>query len=135
MTNIAFNQPFVSEGLVLETFQQFETILLKGCTGTGKTTAVAQHIQKYTVPQVKFLSKANRASLADQHEKGPESLGTQSYQDVKASLQDSECLTMCHNSLIKLGGLDDKEIANHIIYVDELSSFTEFTNNDLLDNR
>ena len=37
------------------------------------------------------------------------------------------------NSLIKLDALSEEEIENYIIYIDEVSSFTEFTNNDLLD--
>ena len=40
---VSFNKPFVSEGLAYETFEAHDTIIIKSCTGTGKTTAVAQH--------------------------------------------------------------------------------------------
>ena len=36
--------------------------------------------------------------------------------------------------LVKLEALDEREIADYIVYIDEVASFTEFTNNDLLDN-
>ena len=41
---ITFNKPFVSEGLSEETFENYETIIIKSCTGTGKTTAIAKHM-------------------------------------------------------------------------------------------
>ena len=36
---------------------------------------------------------------------------------------------------MKLDALEEEEIANYIVYIDEVSSFTEFTENDLLDHR
>ena len=43
---ITFNAPYVSEGLTKETFDQYDTIVIKSCTGTGKTTAVAKHMEQ-----------------------------------------------------------------------------------------
>ncbi len=42
---ITFNKPFVSERLSQETFENYETIIIKSCTGTGKTIAIAQHME------------------------------------------------------------------------------------------
>ena len=72
-------------------------------------------------------------SLADQREKSFGNLRLKNYQDLKANLYDASALTICLNSLIKLDALSEEEIENYIIYIDEVSSFTEFTNNDLLD--
>ena len=66
---ITFNKPFVSEGLSRETFENYETIIIKSCTGTGKTTAIAQHMENHSDPNTTFLSITTRTSLADQHEK------------------------------------------------------------------
>ena len=40
---IIFNKLFVSQGLSRE--PNYETIVIKSCTGTGKTTAIAQHME------------------------------------------------------------------------------------------
>ena len=42
---ISFNEPYVSQGLNYETFAAHDTIVIKSCTGTGKTTAIAQHME------------------------------------------------------------------------------------------
>ena len=57
------------------------------------------------------------------------------YQDLKSDIYDASCLGICLNSLVKLDALEEEEIANYIVYIDEVSSFTEFTENDLLDHR
>ena len=134
MTKIDFTAPFVSEGLSRETFENFETIIIKSCTGTGKTTAIARHMESHTLPDTKFLSITTRTTLADQHEKSFAGIRMKNYQDLKVSLYDADSLSICLNSLMKLEALGDDEIAKYIIYIDEVASFTEFTNNDLLDN-
>ena len=131
---VSFNKGFVSEGLSYDTFEKHETIIIKSCTGTGKTTAVAKHAKQYMTPETKFLSITTRTSLSDQHEASFEQLGMKNYQDVRANLQDAESLTVCLNSLAKLDDLEDEELANYIVYVDEVSSFLEFTHNDTLDS-
>ena len=125
----------MSQGLDYKTFEKYETIVIKSCTGTGKTTAIAQHVESNTDPNTKFLSITSRTTLADQREKSFANLRMKNYQDLKADIYDADCLGMCLNSLRKLDALDEAEIANYIVYIDEVSSFTEFTENDLLDNR
>ena len=123
----------MSEGLRRETFENHETIITQSCTGTGKTTAIAKHMESHTEKDTKFLSITTRMSLAGQHEKSSENLRLKNYQDLKANLYDASALTICLNSLMKLDALSEEEIENYIIYIDEVSSFMEFTNNDLLD--
>ena len=132
---ITFNKPFVSQGLSRETFENYETMIINSCTGTGKTTAIAQHMEKHTDPDTKFLSITTRMSLADQHEKSFTSLNMKNYQDLKTDIYDAKCLGVCLNSLIKLDALEEEEIAKYVVYIDEVSSFTEFTENDLLGHR
>ena len=132
---ITFNKPFVSQGLSRETFENYETIIIKSCTGAGKTTAIAQHMENHKEANTKFLSITTRTSLADQHEKSFTNLNMKNYQDLKSDIYDTSCLGICLNSLVKLDALEEEEIANYIVYIDEVSSFTEFTENDLLDHR
>ena len=95
---INFNKPFVSEGLDYNTFEHYEAIIIKSCTGTGKTTAVAKHAKQYMKPETKFLSITTRTSLSDQHQTSFEELGMKNYQDVRANMHDVDSLTICLNS-------------------------------------
>ena len=103
--------------------------------GHGKTTAIAQHMEKYASDDTKFLSSTTRTTLADQREKTFSNLKMKNYQDTKTDLYDAKALGICLNSLVKLDALEPEEIAKYVVYVDEVSSFTEFTDNDLLDGR
>ena len=69
-------------------------------------------------------------TLADQHQKSFEAIRMQNYQDIQISLYDAEVLGICLNSLVKLEALGDDQAAEYIVYIDEIASFTEFTNND-----
>ena len=42
-----YDKDFKETTFSYELFSNYNTIILKGCTGTGKTTAVATHIKKY----------------------------------------------------------------------------------------
>ena len=81
----------------------------------------------------KFLSITTRTSLSDQREKSSTELNMRNYQDIRADLQSPESLSICLNSLAKLGELDETELNTHTVYIDEVSSFIEFTHNDTLD--
>ena len=50
-------------------FKNNETSNIKSCTGTGKTTAIAKHMEAYMKenPHAKLLSITTRTSLCDQH--------------------------------------------------------------------
>ena len=124
---------FVSELLSRETFEHYETIAIRPCTGTGKTTAIARLMEEgdsYT----KFLSIVTRTSLADQHSKSFANIGITNYQDVKHGLCDVDRLVICLNSIGRLDVLDDSEMSEYVVYIDEVTSLLEFTGKDLLDN-
>ena len=54
--------------------------------------------------------------------------------NLKTDLYDATSLTICLNSLTKIDALGDDELANYIVYIDEIASFLEFTGNDTLDS-
>jgi len=126
----AGNKRYVSELLDYETFREHDTIVIESSTGTGKTTAIAQHMAR---EEGKFLSIVTRTSLADQHCKSFKDIGLTNYQDVKHSHCEQKRLVICLNSLGKLDALDDDEMAEYTVFIDEVSSLIEFTGNDLLD--
>ncbi len=72
---------------------------MKACCGTGKTTAVAQHVKKYmdANPGTKFLSIVDRESLADQHAKSFSSLNIEHYKTTKIEPCDASALVLCIN--------------------------------------
>ena len=110
---ITFNNRYVSEGLSQDTFDNHETIIIKSCTGTGKTTAIAQHMERY--PESKFLSITTRMTLADQHQKSFRAIRMQNYQDLEISLYDAHSLAICLNSLGKLEALDEEDAKDSFI--------------------
>ncbi len=59
---ITSNAPYVSDGLSSETFEQYETIFIKSCAGTGKTHAIAKHMEHHTSPDTTFLSITTRTT-------------------------------------------------------------------------
>lgn len=128
------NKQYVSDMLHYQDFEEFETIIIKSCTGTGKTTVIATHIEEYLKqhPKHNFLTLTTRTTLSDQHMKSFKNINLQHYQQVK-DINEIERLTLCLNSLHKLT-LDMRELEDYIIYIDEIASFLEFTHNDTLDN-
>ncbi len=57
------------------------------------------------------------------------------YQDLKTDIYDAKCLSVCLTPLVKMDALAEQETAKYVVYIDEVSSFTEFTENHLLDHR
>ena len=126
----AGNAVYVSHLLDYPTFRQHDTIVIQSCTGTGKTTAIAQHMNTEWVMNGEtstILSIVTRTSLADQHCKSFKALGLKSYKDVKVGLCDEDALVICLNSLGKLAALDDDEIKNYTLYIDEVTSPVSYT--------
>ncbi len=89
-----FNKPYVSQGLSYKTVNDYDTIIIKGCTGTGKTTAVAKHAAKHMERGDTFLSITTRTSLSDQHQKSFGELGMKNYKDIRADFASAESLTI-----------------------------------------
>ena len=116
-------------------FEKYDSVIVKACCGTGKTTAVAQHVKKYMDqnPGTKFLSIVDRESLADQHAKSFKSLNIEHYKYTKIEPSDASALVLCINSLTKLSKLTKEHKNQYIVFIDEINSFLNITHNSTLD--
>jgi len=116
-------------------FNTYDTTILKSCPGSGKTTAVARHVEEYLKenPNTKFLSIVDRISLAQQHLQSFKNLDVKSYTDKKINFLNCRSLVCCINSLEKLITLTKEEKQEYIIFIDEITSFLNLTHNKLLD--
>lgn len=117
-------------------FNEYDSIIIKSCTGTGKTTAISKHFKRYMTENetVKLLTITNKVSLSDQHLKSftDENINLLHYK--YDDLNNDENLTICINSLVRLNK-DTEEINNTIIYIDEINSFLKLTHNSTLDEK
>lgn len=116
-------------------FEKYDTVIVKACCGTGKTTAVAHHVKKYmdANPGTKFLSIVDRETLADQHAKSFSSLNIEHYKTTKIEPCDASALVLCINSLTKLSKLTKEDKNKYIVFIDEITSFLNITHNSTLD--
>jgi hypothetical protein len=116
-------------------FEKYETVIVKACCGTGKTTGVSSHVKKYmdANPGIKFLSIVDRESLADQHAKSFSSLNIEHYKTTKIEPCDTSALVLCINSLTKLSKLTKEDMSKYILFIDEINSFLNITHNSTLD--
>ena len=138
---VEMNEPFVydkaceNKQYTYKMFTKYDTSIIKSITGTGKTTAISKHVQRFMKEnqQTKLLSITARQSLSSQHVLSFKNIGMRSYLDKNVDMYDENALTICINSLCKLRGLTDEDMKNYIIYIDEISSFLELTHNDTLD--
>ena len=139
---LSFNQKFVfdtnCEGrqFKYKYFKAYDTIIIKSTTGTGKTTAVANHVERYMSKHTdkKFLTITARQSLSDQHQESFKSINLANYQD--ADVVNKRASTICVNSLLQLEELPIEAIKKYIIYIDEVASFIEaVTHNETLDGK
>jgi hypothetical protein len=66
---ITMNNKYLSQQFSYDTFKKYDTIIIKSCTGTGKTTTVANHFSNYFLQNknYKMLSIITRRSLTNQH--------------------------------------------------------------------
>ena len=65
-----------------EDFNEYDIIIIRSCTGTGKTTAIAKRIEDYLKDddETKFLTLTTRTTLTDQHEKSFNNIDLKNYQ-------------------------------------------------------
>lgn len=114
-------------------FLNNDTIIIKSCTGTGKTTAIANHIGK---SGDKIISIIARKSLARQHIKTFNDFGVKmhSYENFDKFKDDLDLNTVvCINSLEKYNIYDEKFYNEYVIYIDEVASLIEaITHNDTI---
>jgi Cdc6-like AAA superfamily ATPase len=118
-----------------EDFVNHDTIVIKSCTGTGKTTATANHYQRLTetTKGLRFLSIVDKISLSEEHVKALKQINMVSYRETE-SISKTSASVICVNSLQKLIRITDKEISSLVVYIDEIDSFLKFTHNQTIDN-
>ena len=113
-----------------------DTVVLKSCTGTGKTTANAILLKQYLKENEDFrlLTIISRVSLGYQI--------INSFQEKDILIDDYKTknftfgnnYNVCLNSLQKLGDLTEDEISYYIVYIDEINSFIKhLTHNKTID--
>ena len=118
-----------------EDFVDHDTIIIKSCTGTGKTTATANHYKRLseTSKGLRFLSIVDKISLSEEHVKAFKKINMVSYREAE-SISKTSASVICVNSLQKLIHITDKEIGELVVYIDEIDSFLKFTHNQTIDN-
>lgn len=133
-----FNREYVSDGFSFKELQEYSTIIMESCTGTGKTTATAKYFKQLNDRNgdLRILSLVNKISLADQHVKSFKEQGVKmvSYEDKEKNLY-TDHLVVCINSIRILKDLPFEVLKNKVVYIDEINSFCEsLTHNDTLVN-
>jgi hypothetical protein len=113
-----------------------DTLIIKSCTGTGKTSTIAKHIKEYikTEPRTRIISLITRRTLEPQHQKNFKE------NDIKLTsyLDDEKDITMdhmiiCINSLVQHKDTKPEEFNNCIVLIDEISSFSKaLTHNETI---
>ena len=109
------------------------SIVIQSCTGTGKTTAIAEHNSKYIKNKpFKILSIISRITLGDQHVKSfhDKDINLFTYNN---GMQKDKHFVVCINSLLMMTYLTNAELSNYIVFIDEINSFLEhLTHNETL---
>lgn len=131
-----FDKSYEDNQYDYKTFEKYDTVILKACCGTGKTTAVAEHVEQYMKenPDYKFVSIVDRRTLAEQHMKSFKNINMKSYQNKKVNPYNEKAFVVCINSLYQLAALTKKEKNKYIIFIDEITSFLNITHNKTLDH-
>lgn len=116
--DIIFNNQFVSPETDNIDFNQYNTIIIKSTTGTGKTTAIAKKLKDY-----KILSIVSRITLGEQIISSfkKENIIIDDYRTTKYNNQN---YNVCINSLLKVD-MDDDVLSETVIYIDEINSFVK----------
>jgi len=140
--NIEINNKYVFNENDQETtfnynhFKNNDTIIIKSCTGTGKTTATAKHIKTYIEEhdRTKILCITNKVTLTDQIYKSFTDAGVKMFHYNDNEAEYDQNIAICINSILKLQTQGD-DINDYIIYIDEINSFLKLTHNETLDHR
>lgn len=133
-----YDKTYTGEQLTPEIFNNYDTIILKSTTGTGKTTAVAELCKNLTNNEL-IVSIIDRVALANQHKltfKEKDILLLSYLDDNKEKQLDiyTDNVVICINSFLKYQYMSIEQIKNTVLYIDEISSLLEsLTHNTLLD--
>ena len=123
--------------LAVDELTTSDTIIMKSCTGTGKTTTTAHAIRAYNISLKKpkrILSIISKKSLAKQHEKSFSDVGINltNYLDKNKKLANDN-IVCCVNSIMLFKDIPEHDFSNYIVYIDEISSFlSDITHNETL---
>lgn len=133
-----YDKTYMGEQLTPEIFNNYDTIILKSTTGTGKTTAVAKLCKNLNNNEF-IVSIIDRVALANQHKltfKEKDILLLSYLDDNKEKQLDiyTDNVVICINSFLKYQYMSIEQIKNTVLYIDEISSLLEsLTHNTLLD--
>ena len=123
--------------LTKEDLVNSNTVIMKSCTGTGKTTTTAQAIKQYNLNLKKpkrILSIISKKSLAAQHIKSfaDADINLINYLDKNKTLSHDN-IVCCINSIMLFRDVHEYEFSNYIVYIDEIASFlNDITHNETL---
>ena len=133
-----FTNQYLNDGikeLNTDFLKEYNTIILKSTTGTGKTTYTAEQVEKIMKKnkKLKFISIVSKITLANQLKENFKNINLKSYLEIDNTEILKNNLVICINSILKLKNLTKQEMENYILYIDEVASFLEsLTHNDTL---
>lgn len=125
---------YLTDALKIKKLLQYQTLVIKSTTGTGKTTLM-NTIRKAFGNDCQFLSIVHKRSLAEQHKK---TFNIFSYLEIEKDDPEyryyinEEQSIVCVNSLLRYSHISS--FAEHVVYIDEINSFLDcLTHSPLLD--
>jgi hypothetical protein len=141
---IQYNNKYVydknnkDEQLNIKYFNEYNTIILKSNTGTGKTTAIKNlMIETMEAPENKdnkFLSIVHLKTLSQAHAQVFNKINVKNYEDDIDINNDN--ITICLNSILKYQNFEPHRFNNYIVYIDEITSLLlSLTHNDTLNDK
>jgi hypothetical protein len=139
-----YDEKCTEKQLTKEVFNDYDTIIIKSTTGTGKTSNTAKFIHNYIVEasdkdiveKYKVLSIVSRISLSSQHIMSfkNENIVLNSYLEHNKNIEDDN-LVICLNSILLFSKYKSDFFKNYIVYIDEITTFTRhLTHNQTLNN-
>lgn len=136
--NYIYDEKYEGDQLTKDHFINYDTIIIKSTTGTGKTSNTAKLINITGLNQeTKIISIVNRIVMVEQHKKNfeKEKIFFSSYQNKNTNYDDDNVI-ICLDSILKYSNYTNEFFNNYIIYIDEISSLiTSLTHNDNLNNK
>lgn len=136
--NYVFDETYNGDQINPEIFNNYDTIIIKSTTGTGKTTATAKLIKdSLETGNYKIMSIVNLISLVVQHQISfkKEGIYLKSYMDEDINLEDDNII-ICINSILKYSKYDNSFFNNYIVYADEVTSLlNSLTHNQTLNDK
>ena len=118
-----------------EMFKNNEVLIIKSCTGTGKTSCIAKYTKNMmqTDPEIKILTITDKIILSIQHIDSFKKANIQllDYRETSGPIFGDDNITICINSIKRLFITPD-ELNKTIIYIDEIASFLNLTHNKII---